>query len=809
MVKKATLLISGALFALSLIIPPGIGKIFLFEYSDIPIIFLFLILLFSYIKKFSFNKSDYPWVGLLFLFVLFLFSDWLNTTSLRFILYILIGLLVKKTFKNLEIYDFELIFFPLVLVSTINFFSFLFNLSYLDNSIGWITNYSETNNIFLSGRLAGFQGSGPNVAGTIFGLLTILSFYFYRKTGKKIYTILILLNLFLFIISYSRGSYLALMLVSIIYVLSKIENSKIKTIYISGILISSLALLYFGPSEIILKENDRSLLANIAISNIEITNGVGGGKYVEKIYEPYLLSVDPDLLEENLKITLNKVELGITPEEYRDTDIEFFIGTSGGGFEILQQYFIVDQCSDDRNTCQYLRVREDTVINFLNLFKLNDENLTQDALSKCIDDNESLVTRGEFACLAFELEIMGSEFSTYEFSDLVDNSESNAHFSYLKSQSLFVECEVTKQFSCSKRPLAVGELSVIIEYLFIRDSILPIDNLTSLCTECNFRNVNGFIKIKFDKYDYFLPRSKVSFFTSIDNNNWDIVGYPHYTGEVINFIDNKGLIEIGGHADGQSFGNTFLDANIKSIEIISKDNRKRIEFDEEYLNKEFFIFKPNTLDNYNAKITFADEGLKLFRPNKYWVSIENQFDFNKDFEIILHLSFPEIPWETQTLISNTSAFGGDTQSWKVDIDDGRLFFNWTNADGEYVYQLGDKSLRSGVLVQKNGKISNEQPPLASTSFLSQLTTAHNGYLTFFVEYGLLQGFIFFIILFYLVLNKYKLIKNENTILIFSLLYFLIHNFTNDLIYSPDTILFFVIILGIKDSITNQVNLEKL
>ncbi len=53
------------------------------------------------------------------------------------------------------------------------------------------------------------------------------------------------------------------------------------------------------------------------------------------------------------------------------------------------------------------------------------------------------------------------------------------------------------------------------------------------------------------------------------------------------------------------------------------------------------------------------------------------------------------------------------------------------------------------------------------------------------------------------------VKNENTILIFSLLYFLIHNFTNDLIYSPDTILFFVVILGIKDSITNQVNLEKL
>ena len=197
----------------------------------------------------------------------------------------------------------------------------------------------------------------------------------------------------------------------------------------------------------------------------------------------------------------------------------------------------------------------------------------------------------------------------------------------------------------------------------------------------------------------------------------------------------------------------------------------------------------------------------MFRPNKYWVSIENQFDFNEDFEIIIQLSLPEIPWETQTLISNTSAFTGEIQSWKVDIDDGRLFFSWTNSDGEYVNQLGDKSLRSGVLVQKNGKISSEQPPLASSSYLSQLTTAHNGYFTFFVEYGLLQGLIFFIMLIFLVFNKSNFMKDDQLILIFSLLYFLIHNITNDLIYSPDAIIFFMIILGFKESITDQVNLE--
>ena len=73
------------------------------------------------------------------------------------------------------------------------------------------------------------------------------------------------------------------MIVSIIYILSKIKNRKFKIVYISGIFISSLALLYFGPSDVILKENDRSLLSSIAISNIEFVNGVGGGQYVEKI----------------------------------------------------------------------------------------------------------------------------------------------------------------------------------------------------------------------------------------------------------------------------------------------------------------------------------------------------------------------------------------------------------------------------------------------------------------------------------------------------------------------------------------------
>ena len=792
------------LLALSLIIPPNIGKILIFEYSDVPIVLFFILALVSASKiNRSHEKTDNFWLFLLlFLFALSIILGF-NTTTLRFIFYISIGFLIKKNSKYIENKDLEIFFLPLWFVSILNFSSFVLGYSLLNNSIGWITNYSDTSNIFLSGRLSGFQGSGPNVAGTIFGFFVIISFYFYRNLKKKYFLILIYLNLFLFFITYSRGSYASLLAISLIFILLKIKVLKHRVIYITGIFSTFVVLLYFGPSDYILKENDRSLLANIAISNIELSNGVGGGQYVEKIYEPYLLSVNPQLLEENLDITLNKVELGITPEQFRDTDIDFFIGTSGGGFEILQQYFIVGQCSDDRNTCQYLRVDEEILLSFLKIFNIKNDDIIASTIEKCVDTSKNLINRGEFACIAFETKLLGDKIFNYDFTDTEDLL-SNEHFSYLKSNSIFVECESSKTYSCKDRPLAVGELSVMVETLFIRDNILPEQNLAELCSECEFRTINGFIKIEFDRYDYFLPRSKISFYTSKDGENWNLVGYPHFTGNIINLNQNKGFIEIGGYADGQSFGNTFLDANIKSVEINTNELSNKVDFNEINLGKEYFVYKPNSLEDYTSKITYEENGIKLFRPNKYWVAVNNEYDFNQDFEIILNLSFPEIPWETQTLVSNTSAFSQEVQSWKIDIDDGRLFFYWTNEDGEYVNQLGDKSLRSGVLIQKNGNIDNEQPPLASTSYLSQLTTAHNGYLTFFVEYGLLNGLLFYFLLFYLVFRNFNSIKqNETYILSFALLYFLIHNLTNDLVYSPDAFILFLIILGIKDSMINR------
>ena len=91
------------------------------------------------------------------------------------------------------------------------------------------------------------------------------------------------------------------------YIFITKKDRKFRIVYISSLLSFVIVFLYFGPSSVILKENDRSLLANIALENIKLIDGVGGGNYVEEIFKPYLLSVNPNLLEDKFKISLIKL----------------------------------------------------------------------------------------------------------------------------------------------------------------------------------------------------------------------------------------------------------------------------------------------------------------------------------------------------------------------------------------------------------------------------------------------------------------------------------------------------------------------
>ena len=139
-------------------------------------------------------------------------------------------------------------------------------------------------------------------------------------------------------------------------------------------------------------------------------------------------------------------------------------------------------------------------------------------------------------------------------------------------------------------------------------------------------------------------------------------------------------------------------------------------------------------------------------------------------------------------------FNSGKHSWKWYIYDSRLFFEWADSTGTYSNKVGDLSLSSGVLATNDNKIVSFPGQITSNSHLNQLTTAHNGYLTFDVEYGLLLTVIFYSLIL-LILYKSFLDKRKNYLSKIVIIAFLIQNLTNDLIYSPDASLFLFICIS--------------
>ncbi len=800
--------VGGSLFFCSFLIPANIYSLLFFDLSEIVLIIslIYNLSMSRYQLKTFFVKKVFInniWtlviLSLGFIFIVSRFDLFI----VRLIFFTFIGFSIYILLSGSDFYQKELFILPSIFLLIVNLIISIFQISLIDNSYGWILFNIENPNFFQAGRLSGLQGSGPNVAGAMFALLFTIYLAHYYKTKKIIYFISSLVSIFLVLVTYSRGSYLAIFLSTILFFVIKDFSFNKLAKYFFIILIPFVLFLYFGNSQIFLKESDRGYLNNIAVDNLKLISGLGGGNYVEEIYGNYLLSINPEILESSLNIVLNDVELGITPEEYRDSGINFFMGTSGSGYELLQNSFIVDECEYDRRTCQYQRIDNNILSKFTSiLLKLDlaeTSKLVEDSL--CIDSS-SFITRIEFACFieSNNVRILNQNINISEFIDIED-MEKQRQMSFIRSNYLFVECEDSNQYACPNREMSVGELAVIIENVTINRNILPIENFTSFCSECSFLSVDGFIKIIYDKYQGILPRSTIAFYTSSDGTNWDIVGSKRTTGEILNLNTNNGYIEVGGHSDGQSFGNTFLDANIKKLIIKDQNKIQEINFINEKLGEDYFVFKPNTFDSYTSKITFEQEGIKLFRPNKYWLAVDNGFDFQNDFEIIIEISFPELPWEKQTLISNTSRETNQHQSWRIDINDGRFFLRWADEDGAIKdsYVLGDKSLRSGILSQKNGILISKDSPIVDPSFLSQLTTAHNGYLTFSVEFGLIWSLFLFSIFIYIFRSIYLKIGKQNyQILIFlTLIIFLITNLTNDMLYSPDIYLLFVFCLALN------------
>ena len=799
MKEKNKLFLLGLLTSVSLVSPPSFFRLNFIEFSDFLILLVFLVVFFEIVRfqKIKITKHlNQLWVSTSILLILTLFIYGINFYILRVIFYFVLGLFFSLYIKNFDSKTLQYFIFPFFLITFLNFVVFIFQLSYAENTIGWISYFYENPSFFDRGRLSGFQGSGPNVAGGLLSVISLINLYFYQVTNNKFHLVNAFLNLFLVFVTYSRGAYLSLLIVFIFYIIFKLRNVRIVIFSIVIAFLSIGSFLLFSDTKILLKESDRSFLTQIAIDNISIFKGVGPGSYVESIYNDYFLSINPDILEENLNINLNKVELGITPIEYRDSEIDFFIGTSGGGYEILVQSKLVSECSDDRKTCQHVRVKEELLKNFLSaIYQIESETIQDQIIkSSCLDNMGNNITRMEFECINNSIT-----------KDLVDNLSTN-----IPPSLLFIPCEESGTIKCGKRELAVGELAVVVERLSIANTYVPLQNYKKFCFECNFRNVDGYIKFEFDKEDGFLPRSVLKFYTSEDGIVWDMIGYPRTNGEIINLNANTSFLEIGGHSDGQSFGNTFMQMKLSELTIITESSQKNIIFNKDNLNKEYFVFNPNTTSLYEANITYSNYGIELFRPNKYWIALEDNTNYNDDFEMIFKVTLPEIPWERQTLVSKTSIFNNQIQSWKLEIDDGRFFFYWTDSEGVYLQQniIGDKSLRSGVMTQSRGLLTNTSPPIVDPSFLSQLTTAHNGFLTFSVEFGLIISVLFYFLIIFSIFKQFLLVNYENIFIFMSVIIFLLLNITNDMVYSPDMLVMFIISFSILFHSTNSLDLRK-
>ena len=212
-----------------------------------------------------------------------------------------------------------------------NFIVVIFQLQLPGTIDGWISNNTGSSNPFTSGRLGGFQGGGPNVIGIICAIYVLVCInkvvnsknFIGSLFTDKFNTVLLIISLFNLYITYSRGSYIALFIGSLIilFYADRFTKKAKKRITISIILISVI-IIYFFPS-IFLKQSNRTFLSNLAINNIEVFIGSGGGNYIKEVYEEYLVTLsDEELLSrfnieysQDIKNYYKKAEVDIVEEE--------------------------------------------------------------------------------------------------------------------------------------------------------------------------------------------------------------------------------------------------------------------------------------------------------------------------------------------------------------------------------------------------------------------------------------------------------------------------------------------------------------
>ena len=307
--------------------------------------------------------------------------------------------------------------------------------------------------------------------------------------------------------------------------------------------------------------------------------------------------------------------------------------------------------------------------------------------------------------------------------------------------------------------------------------------------------VEGYLKLKFDYRDNFLPRSIISFFYSDDGDEWKQLGSNHTNGLIIDLIENDSYFEVGGWGDGQSPGGQQLSGFLNKVVIQTDEYKREFTFSKSNRDKDYYLLTPELRNEYENSVDYRNNSIRLDRPRDYWVALPNEVNLSrKDFEIVVFLNLDSVPKGHETLFSQSSIFRlneeFNDQSWKWSIIDGRMYFFWIEeVISGYANFVGGQSLRSGKLISTDGNFDS----IISNFSLSQydeITTSHNGFLTMAVEYGLLIILLILFFIIYLIIRNYN---KENEIEVALLFMLLTQNITNDLIYAPDVAIYFWII----------------
>ena len=214
--------VGGSLFFCSFLIPANIYSLLFFDLSEIVLIIslIYNLSMSRYQLKTFFVKKVFInniWtlviLSLGFIFIVSRFDLFI----VRLIFFTFIGFSIYILLSGSDFYQKELFILPSIFLLIVNLIISIFQISLIDNSYGWILFNIENPNFFQAGRLSGLQGSGPNVAGAMFALLFTIYLAHYYKTKKIIYFISSLVSIFLVLVTYSRGSYLAIFLSTILF----------------------------------------------------------------------------------------------------------------------------------------------------------------------------------------------------------------------------------------------------------------------------------------------------------------------------------------------------------------------------------------------------------------------------------------------------------------------------------------------------------------------------------------------------------------------------------------------------------------